>query len=146
MMQMIKDGFLIKVFRSEANWLNVILAQVHFSREFHEGDVVLVVLALVVRMRHDQIHSEEFFKVLVDAAVVFADFDDRLRFQVVHEIRQIPDIDVVELALNVDAMSGRDDPFVRNECRSAVSFKMRVPKLDLPRPVSSLRFRAADDS
>ena len=41
------------------------------------------------------------------------DFDDGLRLEIMNEILIVSHDDVIQLSLNVDAMSGRQNPLVR---------------------------------
>ena len=58
MMQMIEDRFPIKLFGSQANGLNVIPIKVHFPRQFHEGDVVAMILTFVLAVRNHHVHPD----------------------------------------------------------------------------------------
>ena len=53
---MIEDGFLVKLFGSQTNGLNVILVEIDFPRQLHQGDVVAMILSFVVSVRDHQIN------------------------------------------------------------------------------------------
>ena len=78
---MIEDGFLVKLFGSQTNGLNVILVEIDFPRQLHQGDVVAMILSFVVSVRDHQINpgrvrerkKEKEYSSYLDLHVVFAD-------------------------------------------------------------------------